>query len=175
VPSLFLRIGSYDERLLLALVSRRQPVLDLVMRGLTRLADWPVAVVLTLLVMGGIVPGLQATGVRMAWTLALSHLAVEVLKRIFTRERPNFEPGLTWLVTVPDRFSFPSGHATAAMAMALPLAIGLGGVAGGVVLAVGICVGISRCYLGVHYPGDVVAGWGLSILTLIGVVILGLA
>lgn len=175
MSSLLLRIGSYDERLLLALVARRQPVLDMVMRGLTRLADWPVAVVLTLLVMGGIVPGLEATGVRMAWTLALSHLSVEVLKRVFTRERPNFEPGLTWLVTVPDRFSFPSGHATAAMAMALPLAIGVGGFAGVLILLTGVCVGISRCYLGVHYPGDVVAGWGLSILTLLGVVVFGLA
>jgi len=172
---MFPRIGSYDERLLLALVARRRPFLDLVMRGLTRLADWPVAVVLTLLVMGGIVPGLQSTGVRMAWTLALSHLAVEVLKRVFTRERPSFEPGLTWLVNVPDRFSFPSGHATAGMSMALPLAIGVGGFTGGAVLLVGVAVGLSRCYLGVHYPGDVLAGWGLSVLTLLGVVFFGLA
>lgn len=175
MPTLLLRIGSYDERLLLALVARRRPFLDLVMRGITRLADWPVAVLITLLVMGGLLPGYGATGIRMAWTLALSHLAVEVLKRVFTRERPNFEPGLEWLVTVPDRFSFPSGHATAAMAMALPLSLAIGGLTGWLVLLLGMCVGLSRCYLGVHYPGDVFAGWGLSILTLLGVVFLGIA
>ena len=175
MPSLLLRIGSYDERLLLALVARRRPFLDRVMRGITRLADWPVAVLLTLLVMGGLLPGYEAVGVRMAFTLALSHLAVEVLKRVFTRERPDFEPGLTWLVTVPDRFSFPSGHATAALSMALPFGIAVGGLVGWLVLLLGMCTGVSRCYLGVHYPGDVIAGWGLSILTLLAVVGFGLA
>lgn len=175
MSSLLLRIGSYDERLLLALVARRRPTLDLLMRGVTRFADWPVAVLLTLLMAGGFIPGLEAIGMQIVWTLALSHLAVQVLKRVFTRERPSFSPGLEWLVTVPDRFSFPSGHATAGMSLALPLALGLGGLAGSVVLLLGVCVGLSRCYLGVHYPGDVVAGWGLAVFTLLGVVLFGVA
>ncbi len=175
MSSLLLRIGSYDERLLLALVAQRRPVLDLIMRGVTRLADWPVAVLLTLLMALGFIPGLEAIGMQIVWTLGISHLSVEVLKRVFTRERPAFEPGLEWLVTVPDRFSFPSGHATAGMSLAMPLALGLGGLVGSAILLLGVCVGLSRCYLGVHYPGDVVAGWGLSIITLLSVVFLGLA
>jgi len=175
MSSLLLRIGSYDERLLLALVSRRRPLLDLLMRGVTRFADWPVAVLLTLLMAGGFIPGLEAIGMQIVWTLAVSHLGVQLLKRVFTRERPAFEPGLGWLVTVPDRFSFPSGHATAGMSLALPLGLGIGGFAGSVILLLGVCVGLSRCYLGVHYPGDVVAGWALAIFTLLGVVFFGIA
>jgi undecaprenyl-diphosphatase len=159
------RLERFDERLLRALLVHRRPLLDALMRGLTHLADWPVAVALTLSLALGLVPPLAATGQRMAWTLALAHLAVEVLKRCFTRERPNLGTGMQWLVGVPDRFSFPSGHATAAMSMALPLFLFAGGPFGVAVLTLGAAVGLSRCYLGVHYPGDVAAGWLLAATT----------
>lgn len=174
MSGLILTIGAYDERLLRALVLQRRPHLDLVMRGVTRFADWPVAVLITLVFSGGFVPGLEAAGAQMAWTLALSHLAVQVLKRCFSRERPHLGTGMQWLVTVPDRFSFPSGHSAAAMSMALPLFLALPGLAGPLVLLLGVWVGLSRCYLGVHFPGDVAAGWGLAAATLAGVQSLGL-
>lgn len=173
MSSLILRIGAYDERLLRVLVLQRRPHLDLIMRGITRFADWPVAVLLTLLFAGGFAPGLELAGAQMAWTLGLSHLAVQILKRWFTRERPELGTGMQWLVTVPDRFSFPSGHSAAAMSMALPLCFALPDLAGALVLLLGVCVGLSRCYLGVHYPGDVAAGWALAAATLAGVVIAG--
>lgn len=174
MPSLLLRLSSYDQRLLFALVTRRRPGLDRFMRTVTHLADWPVAVAITLAVALGAAPGLESTGVRMAWTLGLAHLGVEILKRVFTRERPQLPVGLEWMVGVPDRFSFPSGHATAAMAMGLPLAIALGWPLGGVAAGLAVWVGLSRCYLGVHYPGDVLAGWALAITTLAAVIALGL-
>lgn len=174
MSALLLRLGTLDQRLLLALVSRRRPLLDLFMRGITRLADWPVAVALTLTVALGAFPALQEAGVRMAWTLALSHGAVEILKRVFTRERPHLPVGLDWLVSVPDRFSFPSGHATAGFAMALPLAMALPIPFSAVALGAGMSVGVSRCYLGVHYPGDVLAGWSLSAGVLTAGILLGL-
>jgi undecaprenyl-diphosphatase len=42
------------------------------------------------------------------------------------------------------------------------LALAAGGAWGVVILAVGLGVGVSRCYLGVHYPGDVLVGWCLA-------------
>lgn len=173
MSSILIRLGAVDEQLLVALVNRRRPVLDLFMRAVTRLADWPVAVSLALGMALGLFPWLQGAGVRMVWTLALSHLGVEVLKRIFTRERPRLPVGMDWLVTVPDRFSFPSGHATAGFSLAVPLALALPCPAAGAVLALGVSVGLSRCYLGVHYPGDVVAGWTLAATVLFGGILLG--
>jgi undecaprenyl-diphosphatase len=161
-----LRLGTYDERLLHLVVRRRRPLLDRFMCTVTRLADWPVALAITLSLLLGAVPGLERAGGTAAWTLALSHLGVEVLKRLFTRERPSLPVGFHWLVGVPDRFSFPSGHATAALSVALPVALALPLPLALPVLALGVIVGVSRCYLGVHFPGDVLAGWGLSLATL---------
>jgi hypothetical protein len=43
-----LRLGTYDERLLHLVVRRRRPLLDRFMCTVTRLADWPVALAITL-------------------------------------------------------------------------------------------------------------------------------
>lgn len=168
------RLGAADERLLRALLVRRRPLLDRMMRAVTRLADAPVAIALTLALASGAIPGLQAAGIRAAWVLALSHLGVEILKRSFTRERPRLGTGMAWLVAVPDRFSFPSGHATAGLSVALPVALALPPAAGVVIVGLAVWIGVSRCWLGVHYPGDVAAGWTLSLLVHASVVALGL-
>ena len=96
--------------------------------------------------------------------LALSHLGVQLVKRSVSRPRPARTPGWTALVREPDRFSFPSGHSCAAMAigftyaMAFPvLALPLIGLA--------VLVGASRVFLGVHYPGDVLVGQLIAIGT----------
>lgn len=87
-----------------------------------------------------------------------------VTKLVFERPRPAvFEP----LVAVSS-YSYPSGHAMASAGLSLALAVvawptrwRATAIAGGAVFT--LLVGVSRMYLGVHYPSDIVAGWLLAV------------
>ncbi|TMA84340.1 MAG: phosphatase PAP2 family protein, partial [Deltaproteobacteria bacterium] len=65
--------------------------------------------------------------------------------------------GFVAIIDNPDAFSFPSGHAAAAFAVAVALA-GQGAGLGPLALVLATAIGISRIYLGAHYPLDVAVG-----------------
>ncbi|MEQ1689722.1 MAG: phosphatase PAP2 family protein [Gemmatimonas sp.] len=99
--------------------------------------------------------------------LGLSHVVVQIVKRFAVRDRPTVRMSLQAMIRVPDRFSFPSGHACAAMTVAavyawyFPMwAVPL--------LALAVLAGLSRVVLGVHYPGDVVVGQAIAVVTAFG-------
>lgn len=92
-----------------------------------------------------------------AWLLS------DALKQVFARPRPPVaDPELEPLVALPGSFSFPSGHAATAFAAAAAV----GFVAPRLrwpLLALAALVALSRVYLGVHYPLDVLAGAALGL------------
>jgi undecaprenyl-diphosphatase len=101
-------------------------------------------------------------------TLLVSHVIVQLVKRTVGRARPSKVLDCLTLVHEPDRFSFPSGHAAAAMSVAFVYAMAFPSLAG-VLIPVALLVGASRICLGVHYPGDVLIGQVIAVLT--GIVI----
>jgi undecaprenyl-diphosphatase len=99
-------------------------------------------------------------------TLVISHIAVQVVKRRVNRRRPSLRETSLPLVAEPDRFSFPSGHSCAAMAVCFAYALVFPILALPLVLVAAL-VGASRVFLGVHYPGDVVVGQLIAVVTAI--------
>lgn len=100
--------------------------------------------------------------------LVVSHLIVQVIKRTVGRPRPSrHDTSRSWMEE-PDRFSFPSGHSAAAMSVAVVYAIAFPPFAA-LMVTTAVLVGFSRVRLGVHYPGDVIAGQAIALVTALGV------
>ena len=89
-----------------------------------------------------------------------------LLKNMVRRIRP-YETvrGLTLLVKKPWDFSFPSGHTGSSFASAVVLYRRLPRKAGVPALLLAGLIGLSRLYVGVHYPSDVLAGMFTGIIS----------
>ncbi len=95
------------------------------------------------------------------------------LKAFFARPRPQL---FEWRAPYAGESSFPSGHSMGSAVAYLSLAYmvarletskGLRRFTYVVAVIIIVAVGITRMYLGVHYPSDVMAGWAMGVVWMI--------
>lgn len=153
---------SLDQAVLMSVAGHRTDLLSALAINLTALGSAPVVTLVTLLVaVYAFAAGRQRIVLALLWT-PLSFLLDDVLKLLFQHPRPTEA-----IIAIPDSYSFPSGHAVAASALYITLALIAGHgerrqrprrvlIGSGVTIAV--LVAWSRVYLGVHYFSDVVGG-----------------
>ncbi|MEP6632883.1 MAG: phosphatase PAP2 family protein [Luteimonas sp.] len=90
-------------------------------------------------------------------------------KHFFARQRPTL-----WESISPEgTYSFPSGHAMGSMTLAVVLVLLAWPTRWRLIVAVAatlfvVLVGLSRIYLGVHYPSDILAGWAAASVWAVG-------
>lgn len=161
---------SLDTSILLWLHQWANPVLDAVMLKITALGNPSFVVAVVGLSLGWLWWKQRHLEAKMFAIACLGALILnQGLKLCFAKPRPQL---WTRLIT-ENSFSFPSGHALGSLvlygflahvlAMQSPrAAYWIYSVAAGVIAA----IGMSRLYLGVHWPTDVVAGYGVGFLWL---------
>jgi undecaprenyl-diphosphatase len=164
-PTLLERLEARDRALFLrvAFHSTESPSARWLWSFFTVLGGTPCAVGAAVLPMA--MGGAWAAVARQALaTLVISHIIVQLVKRTVGRPRPSAGVSCATLVAEPDKFSFPSGHSAAAMAVACVYAMAVPAI-GAPLIVVALLVGGSRVCLAVHYPGDVVMGQLIAVVT----------
>lgn len=101
----------------------------------------------------------------LASTVIIERLTVDGLKLVIGRPRPDFDlhPVMT------HSSSFPSGHSANSMAVFVAVAMIAAPPAWrrpalAVAISLGLIIGATRPFLGVHWPSDVIGGWALGLL-----------
>jgi undecaprenyl-diphosphatase len=161
------RCGWFDSPLIRQADSLRSPALTVVMRLVTDLGDgWMLAAVAVVTALVLLFVRRRRAAAFVAVTSIGASLMNAGLKAVVARPRPVVLAHLT----PAGGFAFPSGHAMASAAIygavAIVIALRVPWLAVAVPLLAVVLVlgvGVSRVYLGVHYPSDVLVGWVLGV------------
>lgn len=154
----------FDDHFIQLINSRiKNPCLD---KFMLRITDLGGAVFTSIFATGLVLLGKNSTrimGLEAIAALFFGQIFVQSLKKIMSRERPYkiIEQLHTFGIDLRD-YSFPSGHTTASFSLATTIALNMPRL-GLFVFVMAMLIGISRIYLGVHYPTDVAAGIILGI------------
>ncbi len=159
-----------DTQVLLGLHQWANPVLDQIMLSLTKLGNPAWVVVLVISSLGWLLGRRQWIEAR---TLAIACFGALILnwglKLVFVRPRPEL-----WNRLINETsYSFPSGHALGSLVLygflAHLLTLHYPKYSGWIYAAAAgliAAIGLSRLYLGVHYPTDILAGYAIGFLWL---------
>lgn len=138
-------------------------------RDITALGGLSVLAIVTIGVCGYLALRRRLRALALVAVSTLGAVGLSLLvKQLIGRPRPDLVEHYSHVATA----SFPSGHSMLAAAVYLTLAALLAQLVVGrlvraylllCALVVTFLVGVSRVYLGVHYPTDVLAGWSLGV------------
>ncbi|WP_158233915.1 phosphatase PAP2 family protein [Sporosarcina sp. P34] len=170
-------ISSFDEPIIDFVQSAESKGLTSLMKLFTTIGSTTSVALLAVLTLGVLLwKKHRDQAVLFAIALAGTGILNQVLKFIFKRERPNFHR----LIDIGG-YSFPSGHTMMAFSLYTILAYIVwrdlkttGSRIAITILAVFmiIMIAVSRIYLGVHFPSDIVGGLLASSVFLFGVILI---
>jgi undecaprenyl-diphosphatase len=144
-------------------VDHRLGVLDPVFQGLSLAGSFGIVWLLLAVAISGFSWSRPWLWTRVGAAVLLAESSSGALKLAIERDRPPVSrPVPEPLLEAPSTFSFPSGHATVAFASATVLALAVPRLRWPL-FALAALIAFSRVYVGVHYPGDVLAGAVLGV------------
>lgn len=166
------RTQTLDETLAGHFYDLRTAGLTVLAKAVTVLGNWYSITVVCVILL--IVPAVRREwGIPTAVVALITNMVRAIVKALVARPRPD----IVYHLIEEHSSSFPSGHAVTSIAVYGLLACMMfqfgfkGHKAAGILCGLlAVVIGLTRIYLGVHYPCDVLGGWlaGLGILCLFG-------
>lgn len=164
-------VFSFDRSFLLWIHQFANPQFDRIFLFFTALDDPPTVVTIFIITIAWLVMKRRySDGIRFTIVCAGGVLINQVMKLFFAKPRPE----LWHRLITETSFSFPSGHAVGSMVVYGFIAYILAKemqqhkhIVYATASLLIIAIGLSRLYLGVHYPTDIIAGYGIGFIWLI--------
>ena len=154
-------LDNIDRSLLVWLHENHVPILDQVMPFITNADNWIIPILFLILYLV-FFEGKRGKIALCLLIISLSindYICAQILKPTFERVRPSHMSikGLNLLVSKGGKWSMPSNHASNMFSLAVILSYFFEK-SKLTLFFLAIIIGISRVYVGVHYPGDVMIG-----------------
>lgn len=168
LSKLFKAINNGDHYILYVINKRiKCSLLDRIMPKITHLGSLTASIIISLIMIGLDYLRILTAGLSVVISLIISQIIIHSIKIIVNRPRPN--KVLTDINTFQIKlynYSFPSGHTTAIFAISMTLSLLIASsVITLALIFIATVVGVSRIYIGVHYPTDVMIGATIGFCT----------
>ena len=155
------KILTFDKHLVVAFSRYRAGNLTTFMKIMTKIGDgyvWGILCIIIAFI------NFHA-GLAMMIASVTQIIIQQIVKHIFCRERPFISHNdIFYIIPPPDKFSFPSGHTAAAFVMFFAF-FHFFPVFCAIMFAFACLIAVSRVYLGLHYPSDLLGGVFLGYLS----------
>ena len=137
----------------------RTPLLDIFMSNITKLGNAGIVWILLTIVLL-LIPKTRKSGLILASALIVDLILCNgILKPLIARIRPfDVNSAIQLIVAKPHDYSFPSGHTAASFTAVMALYLAGEKKMWKVALVLAVLIALSRLYLYVHYPTDIIGG-----------------
>jgi undecaprenyl-diphosphatase len=156
-------LTQFDMHILYFLYAQRNPYLNNFMLWITGFGSNIMIIIWILLIIFLVIKKYHREAALLGFVLGMTAIINTALKILIQRPRPQFHP-----LVVENSYSFPSGHAMDSFVFYMTLVYLIYHLTKNKVLTAVACIfasclvltiGISRVYLGVHYPTDIIGGY----------------
>ena len=168
------KAAAFDDAVRFFFYDMRSGALTSAAKVMTYLGNWQSVTALCIILLI-----IKPTRIRYGIPVSAGAISVTVINKIIKNLVRRDRPDQIYHLIKQGGYSFPSGHSitsmfvfgiliylvrvnvqdrTAANILTVVLTIPM------------VCIGLSRIYLGVHYPTDVLAGWALGVAVMMGVI-----
>ena len=168
------KAAAFDDAVRFFFYDMRSGALTSAAKAMTYLGNWQSVTVLCIILLI-----IKPTRIRYGIPVSAGAISVTVINKIIKNLVRRDRPDQIYHLIKQGGYSFPSGHSITSM-FVFGMLIYLvrvnvqnrkaANVLTVIIAVPMVCIGLSRIYLGVHYPSDVLAGWALGIAVMMVVI-----